>query len=334
MPAPPELLTPTSPAEAAAAFGDGSDVTVMAGGTILLPELTYGRLRPARVLMLGRAGLSGVDNSNGVVRIGAGTPVGDLRMLRSRSRPRPARSPTARFARSGRSGGTCARPPARRPRGEISRRRCSRSARASPRSGRAARRPRTSRSSSMSRAGRLVLFIDVPGGQPSGYARLDRPHTHHYTMLAVSAVRRSDGVRLAASGVGTTRRRLSRSRVGPRRRRARRPRPPRTRPKGWSFRPTPWRRPGTESKCCRCSSSARSDNSPEGDADAPRRQRPPARDPRRGLTSLLRVLREELFILSPKAGCEQGGCGACTVLIDGEPRRSCLTPIAASTAPR
>ena len=47
------------------------------------------------------------------------------------------------------------------------------------------------------------------------------------------------------------------------------------------------------------------------------------------LTSLLRVLREELFVMSPKAGCEQGGCGACTVLIDGEPRRSCLTPIAA-----
>src|SRR5947209_13336093 len=47
------------------------------------------------------------------------------------------------------------------------------------------------------------------------------------------------------------------------------------------------------------------------------------------LTSLLRVLREELFITSPKAGCQQGGCGACTVLIDGEPRRSCLTPVAA-----
>src|SRR6478672_8302739 len=46
------------------------------------------------------------------------------------------------------------------------------------------------------------------------------------------------------------------------------------------------------------------------------------------LTSLLDVLREELGITSPKAGCEQGGCGTCTVLIDGEPRRSCLTPIA------
>ena len=45
------------------------------------------------------------------------------------------------------------------------------------------------------------------------------------------------------------------------------------------------------------------------------------------LTSLLHVLREELGITSPKAGCEQGGCGACTVLVDGEPQRSCLTPV-------
>ena len=47
------------------------------------------------------------------------------------------------------------------------------------------------------------------------------------------------------------------------------------------------------------------------------------------LTSLLDVLREELGITSPKAGCNQGGCGACTVLIAGEPRRACLTPVAA-----
>ena len=45
------------------------------------------------------------------------------------------------------------------------------------------------------------------------------------------------------------------------------------------------------------------------------------------LVPLLHVLREELNITSPKAGCQQGGCGACTVLVDGEPRRSCLVPV-------
>lgn len=44
-------------------------------------------------------------------------------------------------------------------------------------------------------------------------------------------------------------------------------------------------------------------------------------------TPLLTVLREELNLTGAKPGCEQGGCGACTVLVDGEPRRACLLPI-------
>jgi carbon-monoxide dehydrogenase small subunit len=47
------------------------------------------------------------------------------------------------------------------------------------------------------------------------------------------------------------------------------------------------------------------------------------------LASLLAVLREEIGVVGPKAGCQQGGCGACTVLVDGEARRSCLVPVAA-----
>jgi aerobic-type carbon monoxide dehydrogenase small subunit (CoxS/CutS family) len=47
------------------------------------------------------------------------------------------------------------------------------------------------------------------------------------------------------------------------------------------------------------------------------------------ITPLLHVLREEIGITSPKAGCQQGGCGSCTVLVGGEPRRSCLLAVAA-----
>ncbi len=41
--------------------------------------------------------------------------------------------------------------------------------------------------------------------------------------------------------------------------------------------------------------------------------------------TLLEVLRERLGLLGAKRGCNQGVCGACTVLIDGRPMRGCLS---------
>ncbi|MEM7749007.1 MAG: 2Fe-2S iron-sulfur cluster-binding protein, partial [Pseudomonadota bacterium] len=46
-------------------------------------------------------------------------------------------------------------------------------------------------------------------------------------------------------------------------------------------------------------------------------------------THLADFLREDLHLTGTHLGCEQGVCGACTVMIDGRPSRSCITLAAA-----
>ena len=43
-------------------------------------------------------------------------------------------------------------------------------------------------------------------------------------------------------------------------------------------------------------------------------------------TTLLKILRDEMGLTGTKPGCEIGSCGACTVIINGEKKKSCIFP--------
>src|SRR5262252_2199116 len=50
-------------------------------------------------------------------------------------------------------------------------------------------------------------------------------------------------------------------------------------------------------------------------------------------TPLLYVLRNDLELNGAKFGCGLAQCGACTVLVEGKPVRSCVTPVSAVKGP-
>jgi aerobic carbon-monoxide dehydrogenase medium subunit len=196
------VLVPSSADEAVAAFGDGMDVTVVAGGTIVMPDLVAGRLRPKSALLLGRAGLAGIARANGKVTIGAATPVSALA---------DADAPLAQAAehigdievrsQATVGGNVCSVSSDDTPRGDLQAALLALGATVRS-AGKGGERSDPLEDFLANGAGRLVLDVsydDVP--RQAGYASVWRPHTHHYTILAVAAARRDGGLRIAATGV-------------------------------------------------------------------------------------------------------------------------------------
>src|SRR5262245_23234757 len=115
-----EVLLPTSPEEAVAAFGDGAGTTVIGGGTIVMPEISYGRMQPARALLLTRAGLSGVTRTGTTVTVGAATPVQELVELPAPLGPCAANVADVEIRSQATLGGNlCAGPGPDAPRGDL-----------------------------------------------------------------------------------------------------------------------------------------------------------------------------------------------------------------------
>ena len=205
-----EVFTPASEEEAIAAFGDGTDVVVVGGGTIVVPDLTYRRLEPTKALLLGRAGLSGIEQRR-LARHDRGDDAGAGRSSTCPRRSARARrtSPTSRSARRRPSAGTSAPARATKPRAATCRVRSSRSAR------RPARRPTArsprSRSRTSSRSGASASSsASASRSPPRARTPASTGRTRTTTRRSPSRARASaDGtVRLAATGAGSHGQRL------------------------------------------------------------------------------------------------------------------------------
>ena len=197
-----EVLIPTSPDDAVSAFGDGSGVTVIAGDTIVVPEITYGRLRPARALLLSSAGLAGVTRDGATITIGAATPVQELVGLPAPLGPCAANVADIEIRSQATLGGNiCAGPGPDAPRGDLQGPLLALGAVARS-TGAGGERTEPISEFLDARAGRLLLDVTFEEPEAGAFEAIDYPHTHEYTVLAVSGARAADGsVRLAASGL-------------------------------------------------------------------------------------------------------------------------------------
>lgn len=200
-----EILMPASVDEAVHAFGDGRDVTVFAGGTILMPMLAYGRYpRTGRTLMLGRAGLSGIGE-NGKLTIGAMTTLAELAASGIEPLAAAARDVADAEIRGQATvgGNLCAPPSPENPRGDLQAAllaagaevRCV-----------AAGGQRTEPVEEFLARGeslpRLALRVELARPRRASWISQRRPHAHSYAVMAVACAELDDGVRVAAAGVG------------------------------------------------------------------------------------------------------------------------------------
>ena len=202
-----EILMPASADDAVDAFGDGRDVTVFAGGTILMPMLAYGRYpQTGRTLMLARAGLSGISE-NGTVTIGGMTTLAELAASGIEPLAAAARDVADAEIRGQATvgGNLCAPPSPENPRGDLQAALLAVDAKVrSATAGGELTEPVEEFLARAQSEARLVLAVEFARPRRAGWLSQRRPHAHCYAVMAVACAELEDGVRVAAAGVGPT----------------------------------------------------------------------------------------------------------------------------------
>jgi carbon-monoxide dehydrogenase medium subunit len=203
-----EALIPNSAEEAAKIYGDGAGITVVGGGTILLPEIAQGTASPGKALLLHRSGLDTVTSTGGVVVIGpmvtvktlAEGPDGVLRRFAEHVADAEVRG-------SATIGGNICAPPGARggTRGDLGAALIALGARVRSTGSGGARLEPVEDFLADDRSRRLVLAIehdDVPRRWAVDGMR--RRHAHSYVVAAVAICERDGELRIGAAGVGPT----------------------------------------------------------------------------------------------------------------------------------
>ena len=223
-----ELLRPGAPEEAVEIFGNGEGVRVLAGGTLLVPELHLGSSSPERVLMLQDAGLDFVEESEGVLRVGAMTAVDTLCSMPPPLGRCAAGIGDTEIRSAATLGGNLCSPAGF---GDLQAPLLALNASAIS-VGSGGKRNEPLEDFLAAREGRLLLEVcfaaplemnesnptddhRTPNRGPShetseearpaagAFASLGRPHAHHFTVMSVAGIRTLGGeVRLAAVGLG------------------------------------------------------------------------------------------------------------------------------------
>jgi aerobic carbon-monoxide dehydrogenase medium subunit len=202
-----DVLVPTSPSEAAGMFGSGDGVTVFAGGTILLPEIAAGRLKPQRALMLHKAGLDTIAVEGGRVVIGAMVPVSALvesdESLLAEAAAHLADNEVRRNATVG--GNLCASAADDAQRGDLGGPLIALGAQVTSSGADGEKTEPVEDFLASDRAARLVLSVSYEQTERrSAGAGLRRRHAHSYSIATVAACLSGSDLRIAVTGVGPT----------------------------------------------------------------------------------------------------------------------------------
>jgi CO/xanthine dehydrogenase FAD-binding subunit len=210
-----DVLMPGSEDEAIAAYGSGAGIVVVGGGTIVVPDTTYRRRSPEKALLLGRAGMSGIERDGARVTIGAATPVQELVGMSAPLGPCAANVADIEIRSQATVGGNvCAGHSPEAPRGDLQGALIALGATVrSAANGEVAEEPIEDFLPRCHE--RLLLSVSFEEPAAGAFAGLDRPHTHDYTALAVSGARSADGtIRLGVTGAGSHGQRLASAESG------------------------------------------------------------------------------------------------------------------------